>query len=481
MPAMSAIVSPTPTVSPVLPQSQQAGAEASCPIGMLTLFAGALVWLLIASSLGLINSLKFHAPAFLAGHAYLSYGRVHAAQNAAFLYGFGVPAALGLGLWLLCRLGRATLAGPTVVFIGAILWNSAVALGSTAILCGGSTGFDCFEMPAWCGPLLFVAYLMIGVCALLTFHQRQPGPLYPSQWFVAGSLFWFPWIFSTAFLALLCVPSRGVLQASMDWWFARNFDTVFLGFAGLASVFYFIPKLLRRPLHSHYQAALAFWTLALFGSSGGMPDGAPLPSWILSLAVVGTVLTAVPILAVAANFYQTVRQDLHTLDADPTLRFTYVGLIFWIIAGAQQIVGALPSVSTITDFTWFGAAQKELFHYGFFAMTVFGALYYIVPRLLGLGSSAWNPRLLKLHFFFTFFGVLWSYISLLVAGIGQGILLANVGNSFPDVMRRTMMPSRMDTLGALFVVVGIIVFLLNFAGVLYKSFRQCCPERKERP
>jgi cytochrome c oxidase cbb3-type subunit 1 len=72
-----------------------------------------------------------------------------------------------------------------------------------------------------------------------------------------------------------------------------------------------------------------------------------------------------------------------------------VGLIFWLIAGAQQIVGALPNVSAITDFTWFGAAQKELFHYGFFALTVFGALYYIVPRLLGLEKSAWCPKLLK--------------------------------------------------------------------------------------
>ena len=33
----------------------------------------------------------------------------------------------------------------------------------------------------------------------------------------------------------------------------------FIGFAGLASIFYFIPKLLGRPLHSYYLAALAFW------------------------------------------------------------------------------------------------------------------------------------------------------------------------------------------------------------------------------
>ena len=87
---MNVTVSPAPTISPASPQSQQAGAEASCPVGMLTLFAGAVLWLLVASLLGLRTSLNFHAPTLFAGHGYFSYGRVHAAQNAALLYGNGL-------------------------------------------------------------------------------------------------------------------------------------------------------------------------------------------------------------------------------------------------------------------------------------------------------------------------------------------------------------------------------------------------------
>ncbi len=93
-----------------------------------------------------------------------------------------------------------------------------------------------------------------------------------------GALFWFAWIFSAAALLLLHSPVRGVLQASVDWWYQHNFSTVFLGFAGMASIFYFVPKLAGRPLHSRYQAAFAFWMLALAGSWGGIPEGSPLPS-----------------------------------------------------------------------------------------------------------------------------------------------------------------------------------------------------------
>ena len=471
---MSATPSPASAVSLVSPRSTPAEAGKSCPVPFLCLFAGAVAWLFAAALLGLIASLKFHNPAFLAGQPWWTYGRVHAAGSAAFLYGFAVPAALGVGLWLLCRLGRARLAGPSVVLLGGILWNLAAAVGVAAILGGESTGYDSFEMPAYCAPMLFAAYGMIGVCGLLTFHQRREGGLYPSQWFVLGSIFWFPWIFSTAALLLLVTPERGVLQALTAWWYAHNLSTVFLGFAGLAPVFYFIPKLVGRPLHSYYLAALAFWTLARFGSWGGIPGGAPLPSWMTSLGVVGTVVTAVPLLAVAANLFQTVRHDLHKLDANPTLRFTYVALVFWIIAGAQQIVGVLPGVSAITGLTWFGVAQQELFRWGFFALAVFGALYHIVPRLLDLEESAWCPRLLKAHFYLTFLGILISYLCLLVCGIGQGVLLADPRHTFPEVKKSSMLPLRVSTMGDFFVAFGTIAFLLNFARILTRPCRCCC-------
>jgi cytochrome c oxidase cbb3-type subunit 1 len=320
--------------------------------------------------------------------------------------------------------------------------------------------------------LLAVAYLMIGVCGLLTFHHRQEAALYPSQWFVLGSIFWFPWIFSTAALLLLQWPARGVLQALVAWWYGQNLSMVFLGFAGLAPIFYLIPRLLGRPLHSYSLAAMAFWTWALFGGWGGIPAGSPLPSWIISLGVVGTVLTTIPLLAVAANFYETVRRDLHTLDAIPALRFTYIALIFWFIAGAQQIVGVLPHVSALTGLTWFGVAQKELYYYGFFTLSIFGALYYIIPRLLEVEESAWCPRLLKAHFYLTFLGVLITYLCLLVCGLGQGIQLADARHTFPEVMRATMLPLRVSTLGALLLVVGTILFLLNFARLAASAWCQ---------
>jgi len=456
--------------------------EASGAAPILCLFAGASLWLLLASILALLDSVKLHNAGFLASRPMWTYGRVHAAGDTALLYGFCVPAALGVGLWLLCRLGRTRLAGPVVATVGALGWNAAVAAGLWAILRGGGTGYEVFEMPGTVAPLLLVSYLLLGICGVMTFRQREAGPLYPSQWFVIGALFWFAWIFSTAGLLLLASPVRGVLQSLIAWWYEHNLDTVFLGFAGLAPIFYFIPKLSGRPLHSSYQAALAFWMLALAGSWGGIPGGAPLPSWLVAVSLVGTVLTVVPIAAVAMNLYLTVGDALPALDGGPALRFTCAGLIFWVVAGAQQVAGALPSVGTLTDYTWFTVAQRDLFRNGFAAMTMFGAIYYIVPRLAGAKCGApdglWKRSLARLHFGLMLAGVALGYVALLVAGVFQGVAFQNPANSFTAVMRGTMMGLRLSTLEPLLLTLGTMAFLLNFALLLKGCMARC---RRESP
>ena len=479
MSVTEAKAAPAPTAAS--PRVSRTELEASGAVPLLLLFAGAAVWFLFGSLLALLDSLKLHNPGFLASYPMLTYGRVHAAADTALLYGFGVPAALGVGLWLLCRLGRTALSGPVVVTLGALGWNAAVAAGCWAVLRGGGTGYEVFEMPGAIAPLLLASYVLIGICGVMTFHQRQAGPLYPSQWFVIGALFWFAWIFSTAALLLLGSPVRGVLQASVNWWYEHNLDTVFFGFAGLASIFYFVPKLSGRPLHSSYQAALAFWMLALAGSWGGIPGGAPLPGWLVGVSLVGTVLTIIPIAAVAMNLYLTMGGALPAPGDGPCLRFTGAGLIFWLIAGAQQVAGALPPAGSLTDFTWFTTAQRDLFRVGFAAMTMFGAIYYIVPRLADAKSGApdglWKGSLTKLHFWLMLAGVLTGYIALVVAGVRQGVEFQNPAHSFAAVMKGAMMALRMSTLEPLLLTLGMIAFLLNLALLLKSCCVRCCRER----
>ena len=51
------------------------------------------------------------------------------------------------------------------------------------------------------------------------------------------------------------------------------------------------------------------------------------------------------------------------------------------------IASACPQYSRVLEFTWFGPAQMQLQILGFFAMILFGAIYEILPRVMGCGTA----------------------------------------------------------------------------------------------
>src|SRR5437867_8648153 len=436
---MNGTAAPAPAVTP----ATSAEIDASCRAPVLVLFAGAALWLLVASAFGLIASLKIHAPNLLADSFWFTYGHVQAMQINALIYGFAAQAALGVTLWLVARMGRTPLVQPGYVVVGALLWNFGVKLGIFGILIGETTAYEWLEMPAYASPILFAAYAIIGVCGLLTFHQRREPALYVSQWFLLAALFWFPWICSTANLLLVFFPVRGVLQASINWWYIGSLSGIWFGFIGLAVIFYFLPRLTGRPLYSNPLAMVAFWTLALFGGWGGIHHGAPLPAWIPSVSTVFTVLTLIPLLAIAINWNKTLG-PANWRESLP-LRFVLFGAVAYLLAGALSIADSLPQFSQTTHFTFFTTARTQLLLYGFFGMTMFGAIYHIVPLLTQIEwpSAKWADR----HFTLAALGIALYVASLALGGVFQGRALNDPSKSFLDALHIGLLFYRVSTLG----------------------------------
>ena len=212
--------SPAPSSSSRESAAEISAAEidSSCRLPFFALFGGAAFWLALSSVFGLISSLKFHAPVMFADCAMLGYGRTYPAWSNLSVYGFCIPSGVGVGLWLLARLGRTRLAQPFVVFVAAKLWHLGVFVGLIGILRGNITGFEWLEMPRYAAVILFVSFCLLAICGFATHYARKDGNFYPSQWFVLAALFWFPWIYSTAILLLEVFPVRGIVQASIAWW-----------------------------------------------------------------------------------------------------------------------------------------------------------------------------------------------------------------------------------------------------------------------
>lgn len=434
---------------------------------LFALFLGAAAWFLIATVLGLIASIQFHSPNFLAGSAWLSYGRLQPAAMDCLIYGALIPAGLGVGLWMLARLGQTPLWQPLVVAAGAKLWNLGVVLGVFGVLAGDSTGFEYFELPFYAGSVLFVAYLLIALTAGITFHQRREREGFVSQWFLVAALFWFPWIFSTAQLLLVVFPVRGVAQAVIAWWYAQNLLVVWLGLVCLAAGFYFLAKLTRRELGSHYLALLAFWALLLCGSWGGIPNTAPVPAWMPAASTVATVFLGLGFLAVLLNVHRTLDGKYGLWNSHPALPFVFFSLLAFVLGGAMKIGGEWLDRNQLLHFTWFGPAWANLHLYGFAAIVLFGAIYAILPELTGLSFP--SVGLVKLHFWLAAIGVVLLVVPLAIGGVVE----SSQGPAVPfvNIVKSTVPFLRASTMGNLALVLGQLLFCVNVTRLILMFYQ----------
>lgn len=468
---MSSASQPTAPSAPA-PAAQVAAVseiDFSCRLPLLVLFIGAAKWLVIGWVFELIASIKFHSPGFLADAAWLTYGRVHAAFTNSLIYGFCVQAGLGVVLWLLAQLGGTKLAQRWLVTIGAILWNLGVTVGVVGILLGDSTGFENLEMPGYASVLVFIGYLLMALWGVVTFHQRRERRLFVSQWFLFTALFWFPWIYSSANLLLLTFPLRGVAQAVVAWWFSDNLLVVWLSLVGLGALFCFIPKLTGRESHSHYMGMFAYWMLILFAGWGGIPNSAPVPVWMPVLSTIGTVLFLLGIVAVALNLCETAGCSLSVMRKNTFLSFFIFGVAAFALAGFMRAGLVLLDVNQTLHFTWLGPALKGLNLYGFFAMVMFGAVYLIMPRLLGV-ALPW-PKLVRTHFWLSAAGVVLLVLPLVLSGIVEELKFKNTNEPFLAVVRSTLPFLRVSTMGDLLLLIGHLLFLTNVLGMVVGFYR----------
>lgn len=443
----------------------QADIDASCRVPLLALFSGAALWLLVAAVATVLASMSFHKPDMFADKMWLSYGRILPFAKTALLYGFCLPAAMGIGIWLAARLSRAVLVGRVVSTFATKLWNIGVFIGAFGILCGASTGFEGFEMPGYAGLLLFVAAVVFGFVTLLTIHRRTERELYPTQWFIIGGVFWFPWILSTALCLLSAHPVRGVAQSAVHYWYLNNLQLVVLGLFGLGAVFYFIPKLAGQNLHSRHLALFTFFTLILFGSWVGIPEGGPLPAWMGVLSGIAAIFALIPALSVVENL----RRTCCFKSSAPEARFFSFAVMFFVLASLLTAIGALPGLNRTLDFTLFRAAQTQVLLLGFFSLLALGGIYHILPRVAGLSWK--RTGLIRLNFWLALAGVLFIAVPFIFGGWKQGVKLNDPSVAFLDIAKGTLMPIRMASLGETLWALSTLLFVGNVFGLVLARVR----------
>lgn len=402
--------------------------DRSLRLPLLFFFTSAAAWLLAATVLGFLSSLSLNLPGLFEKLPFIHYGRLQPAHVNALVYGWGFQAAFGTGYWLIARLGRIPLRSPARLLVGGHLWNLAVTVGVLAILSGWGTSIVWLDFPKAVWPVLLVCYLLIITGMMGMTAARENREVFISQWYVLASAFWFPWIYATANGFIHSDGGAAVVKAAINGWYVSNVIYMVLTPVALASAYYLIPKTTGRPIFSHALTQMGFWTLVLFAGWTGAARymGGPLPAWIPSVSGAAAVFLLIPGVVVVGNLFKTLEGKMGWVPYSPALRFTLFGLIAFLVTIAIGALLAVLPTGKGLQFTHAQTAYELLALYGFFSMAMFGAIYFIVPRVVG---CEWpSGGMIRFHFWLSAYGIIAMVAFMFFAGLAQGYLL----NQWPE-------------------------------------------------
>ena len=138
------------------------------------------------------------------------------------------------------------------------------------------------------------------------------------------------------------------------------------------------------------------------------------------------------------------------------------------IAWLMNVAGAIPEISSITNLTWYSVAQWQANVFGFFAMTMFGAIYYIVPHVMGIEWPC--AKLVRAHYWLSAIGIIFIVLFLALGGVVEGVLLRGTLN-FSNVTKITLNFLRISTIGELFILGGNLMLLGNLLGIAFRCYK----------
>lgn len=396
---------------------------------VLFFFTSAAAWLFVATIFGFVSALKFCVPGLWDGIGLLNYGRLFPVHLNALVYGWAMQAGIGVMIWLMARLTKTRLKNPTTIIVIGHVWNAAISLGVISIWFGFGTSIPFLDFPGWVGALLLISYLLLTVWLVPMFRNRSSSSVYVSEMYIIGAAVWFPWIFLTASM-LISKGTAPVMGAGIDAWYISNLIYFWMAPLALAVAYYIIPKIAGCAIYSYPLAHVSFWLLAILAGWTGFSRymGGPFPAWMPAISSAAAIFILLAILATVSNLFLTLRGKTKLWEISPSLRFTVFGVLLLAI---YAVLAALSSTFTFgknLQFSHFLVGLDTLAVYGFFSMVVFGAIYFIVPRITG---QEWpSGKRIRTHFWFNTYGIGTLVICMLVGGIAQGGNLAQWDQAF---------------------------------------------------
>lgn len=456
----------------------------------------AIFFLIVGMSVGVFMAFNaFVFPDYFSGE-YVHFGRIRPVHVGTVTLSWLLSVDVALMFFFIPRLCGVSIWSPRLALWAGGIWWFTLFFGVNSFPWGTNFGWEYAEFPDWVSwiptkPLLVVAWALVVVNFFMTIANRKFEKMYVSLWYSMGTLVWTTFTLLVGSYMIRWVP-EGISRVNTSWFYIHNLVGLIYTPMGLATAYYFLPKIANTPIYSHRLSMIGFWSIAFVYAWIGthhMLHG-PISQWLQTISIVFSIWLFIPVWTVVYNLFATLQKDWSKYVESVPIRFLMMGNLFYLITCVQGPLQSLRNVAEITSKTDWIIGHSHVSLYATFTFFAISGVYYVIPVITK--KPLWSNVLAEWHFAFNLWGSVLFLFSLWVGGFLQGLQWANWadGTSFAEfhnnLTRLPFLQTVADmrswwilrALGGVIILVGNIFFVVNmYNTILLKPEKRVEPAR----
>lgn len=432
-----------------------------------------MVWAAAAFLFGVIAALQMAYWPFNLNLEWITFGRLRPLHTNAAIFAFAGNAVFAGIYHSTQRLLKTRMFSSTLSNIHFWGWQLIIVAAAITLPLGYSQGKEYAELEWPIDIAIAVVWVVFAVNFFMTLKNRREKHMYVAIWFYIATIITVAvlHIVNSIEIPVTFLKSypiyAGIQDALVQWWYGHNAVAFFLTTPFLGLMYYYVPKAANRPVYSYRLSIIHFWALVFIYIWAGPHHllYTSMPDWAQTLGMIFSVMLWAPSWGGMINGLLTLKGSWHLLKTEPLIKFFVAGITFYGMSTFEGPLMSIKSVSAMAHYSDWIIGHVHSGALGWNGMMTFGMIYFLVPRLWN--TELYSKKLLENHFWLALTGIVLYYVSMVVAGLTQGLMLRAVnaeGNLvYPDYIETVV---RIIPLYWVRAIAGIL-FLVGFIMMIY--------------
>lgn len=439
-----------------------------------------LIWGGASFLFGLIAALQLAYWPLNANLEWITFGRLRPLHTNAAIFAFAGNAIFAGIYHSSQRLLKTRMASDILSRIHFWGWQLIILSAAITLPLGYTQSKEYAELEWPIDIAITLIWVVFAVNFFLTIKNRREKHMYVAIWFYISTIITVAvlHIVNSIEIPVTFLQSypvyAGIQDALVQWWYGHNAVAFFLTTPFLGLMYYYVPKAANRPIYSYRLSIVHFWALVFIYIWAGPHHllYTSLPEWAQTLGMIFSIMLWAPSWGGMINGLLTLKGSWHLLKTEPLIKFFVAALTFYGMSTFEGPLLSIKSISAVGHYTDWIVGHVHAGALGWNGFLTFGMIYFLVPRLWN--TELYSKKLLETHFWTGLTGVLLYYISMVTAGITQGLMWLAVDKEgslvYPDFVETVtkIVPLYwVRALGGALFIIGFLIMVYN----LYKTIK----------